>query len=560
MDNRKMNLDRSPVSSEQIQAKQNFDAILSNYKLLKKPFYKSKWFWGTTGLATFGLVMVFGLNNFKSNTAYDDKTTLTNSEFKTIILPEDTPCILPVKENAAPFDLYTVLPLKGDTLILKDGSEIIVPAGSLLAKDLHEPVKIKTRVFRDKASAFLAGIKMDVAEGAFESAGMIEIRFEQNNKTVVIHPDKPIEVNLALHKPSASFNFYHLNEKTKEWEDTPCEFSDREEGGTTLVNSELDKTIKDELVEIKKDLAENQIRQDQLKERLPTKEAYNIPTNEERIFDLDYDLSDYPELRKLKDVKFEALPNQKNFNRVVNTTWSEMDLNVSHQNKFTLTFSNSKTKEILKVRPVLSGGAKQNALELFAAVKKDIDQQIKVLRVEKQELIKQEVLKQQQLAQLVKNFEVNTRSVLTNVESFAPNSAVQIMQATASFRTTRNGVFNADKPVNYPKALPIHLAFIKSGVNFRPRNVYIFDNQKDVRYSYGLGNKSINEIGLNNGEQLIIVIDINNQVAYSKVNKKQLLEQNSSIINVTLIEQEDLNETYIRKLLNEKQIQYFAQR
>ena len=159
MDNRKMNLDRSPVSSEQIQAKQNFDAILSNYKLLKKPFYKSKWFWGTTGLATFGLVTVFGLNNFKSNTAYDDKTTLTNSEFKTIILPEDTPCILPVKENAVPFDLHTVLPLKGDTLILKDGSEIIVPAGSLLAKDIHEPVKIKTRVFHDKTSAFLAGIK-----------------------------------------------------------------------------------------------------------------------------------------------------------------------------------------------------------------------------------------------------------------------------------------------------------------------------------------------------------------------------------------------------------------
>ncbi len=129
MDKRKMNLDRDPISSEQIQAKQNFDAILSNYQLLKKPFFKSKWFWGAAGLATLGLVTVFGLSNLNNNIAYEENTTLTNNQPLTSNLPEDTPYVLPVAENAVPYEVHNVMALEGATLKLKDGSTIKIPTG-----------------------------------------------------------------------------------------------------------------------------------------------------------------------------------------------------------------------------------------------------------------------------------------------------------------------------------------------------------------------------------------------------------------------------------------------
>ena len=559
MDKRKMNLDRDPISSEQIQAKQNFDAILSNYQLLKKPFFKSKWFWGATGLATLGLVTVFGLSNLNNNIAYAENTTLTNNQPLTSNLPEDTPCVLPVVENAVSYEVHNVMALEGATLKLKDGSIIKILPGSLIANDMQEPVKVKTRVFHDKASAFLAGVKMDVAEGAFESAGMIEIRTSQNNKEVKINPDKPIEVSLALHKPSESFNFYYLDEKKKEWIDSPCLFSDRVQKSPEE-NSGKFELVQSELSTIQKELTVNQSQQQELKIELPTKEAYKISENPDRIFDLDYDLSDYPELKRLKNVKFEALSNQKNFNRVINTTWSEMDLSTAGNDRFTLTFSNAKLKETIRVRPVLSGAEEQSASELFDKVKGDIDKQLIHLQSTERELKRKEAVKKKQLEKLVSDFELNTRLVMQENQSLSPNNSVQLSQATATFTTTRNGFFNADKPIKYPKPLPFQLAYVNNGNPFSPRNVYIFDQGKDVRYTYGIRNKSMNEIGLNDGEQLLIVIDAMNRVAFAKVNKKYLQQQNFGIINVTLIEQDNINEAYIRKLLNEQQAETLALR
>lgn len=57
MKNRKMNIDRPQMSSKEVQAGMNFGQLMVGYQAMSKPFYKSNWFFGTTGLASIGLIV-----------------------------------------------------------------------------------------------------------------------------------------------------------------------------------------------------------------------------------------------------------------------------------------------------------------------------------------------------------------------------------------------------------------------------------------------------------------------------------------------------------------------
>jgi len=57
MKNRKLNLDRPPLESKEIQAGMNFGQLMISYQAMSKPFYKSKWFFGTAGMASIGLIV-----------------------------------------------------------------------------------------------------------------------------------------------------------------------------------------------------------------------------------------------------------------------------------------------------------------------------------------------------------------------------------------------------------------------------------------------------------------------------------------------------------------------
>lgn len=56
MKNVKVNLDRPPVDSKSIQANKDFNGLMKNHAMMSKPFYKSPWFVGATGLASISLV------------------------------------------------------------------------------------------------------------------------------------------------------------------------------------------------------------------------------------------------------------------------------------------------------------------------------------------------------------------------------------------------------------------------------------------------------------------------------------------------------------------------
>jgi len=56
MNKLKINVDRPKMSSKDISNGMNFEGVLSSHKIMAKPFYKSTWFFGVTGLATISLI------------------------------------------------------------------------------------------------------------------------------------------------------------------------------------------------------------------------------------------------------------------------------------------------------------------------------------------------------------------------------------------------------------------------------------------------------------------------------------------------------------------------
>lgn len=57
MKDRKINVDRPQLKAEEILQGKDFEAVVRNHQFMSKPFYKQTWFYGTTGLASLGIIV-----------------------------------------------------------------------------------------------------------------------------------------------------------------------------------------------------------------------------------------------------------------------------------------------------------------------------------------------------------------------------------------------------------------------------------------------------------------------------------------------------------------------
>ncbi|MFK8045439.1 MAG: hypothetical protein AB8B72_08085 [Crocinitomicaceae bacterium] len=57
MDNHNVRRDRPRLSSNEIAQHKDFDSVLNDYQIMKKPFYKNPWFFGVTGVASVSLLI-----------------------------------------------------------------------------------------------------------------------------------------------------------------------------------------------------------------------------------------------------------------------------------------------------------------------------------------------------------------------------------------------------------------------------------------------------------------------------------------------------------------------
>ncbi len=134
MKNRKINLDRPQLKTEEILARKNFDEIVRNHHIMSKPFYKQNWFIGTTGLASLGLVIgtTFAFQNNENEKYHQTNLTELNTDAPpNLIVENNNPIILNANLNAATNDLakktivYNALKIKPieETSTLKDKIE-----------------------------------------------------------------------------------------------------------------------------------------------------------------------------------------------------------------------------------------------------------------------------------------------------------------------------------------------------------------------------------------------------------------------------------------------------
>ncbi|MBK6524385.1 MAG: hypothetical protein IPO32_07350 [Crocinitomicaceae bacterium] len=88
MKNRKMNLDRPPLDQKEIQMGMNFGQLMVSYQAMSKPFYKTKWFFGTAGMASIGLIVGGTFAFQSSDKTMDSQANLTITDSPPISLAE----------------------------------------------------------------------------------------------------------------------------------------------------------------------------------------------------------------------------------------------------------------------------------------------------------------------------------------------------------------------------------------------------------------------------------------------------------------------------------------
>lgn len=523
---RKINLDRKLLTSEQIEAKQNFDQVLEGFKAVKPTVWKNPWFYGPVGLASIALAVTLSMTNINSNT--DEK----NSTLKASNFPEDTECIKPpVKDQDVDFETFNVNTKENTKIELESGTTIEIPKGSLNSNELKTTIKV--RELNDQSSAFVAGIPMDYGKKeAFVSAGMIEIR---SNENVKINQNKLIKVDMVLSKNPIGFGFWKLDENTKEWIEYEAAYNipPHNEKNVESVKNKLIASIEDKK-------QENEVKEKELVAlTAPLKQDFKLAIPENQRFDIAFNPKDFPDLEKLKDVEFEVdqkTPYDKSFTKKV---WNNMKLN-QKEGKYFVTFSNATEKLFLQVRPVLKGVEKAKAEESFnekfQGYKNAVKEIEETIAKNKSAIEKNELRLEKMIAEIQSNLNVKEVSQRT----------------TASFEVSSWGVFNCDKPSKYPKPLENEVAFVNEyKESISVKNVYLFDLKDNVRFVFGENkNHSKYEFGLfKKHDNVVFIEDLKGKMLYFKYDKDKKYDFSSFVFSD--LKQKVLNLDEIRKILDE---------
>lgn len=259
----------------------------------------------------------------------------------------------PITGLDVPFQSYSVSTSDGMTIETATGTTIVIPAKAFVDKDgqpIAGDVDIKFREFHNARDIIASGIPMHNPETGeyMETAGMFELKGEQQGSEIFVKGDKDIQVNLASFNEGDHFNFYTLGAKDCRWEDK----------GTGKAKPNLKKEAR--LAKLDAELPPAPVR--------PRKHA-NV---ENFVFDLDVNYSMFPELKTFKGVVWEYAGQGENPEKndwIFSSDWDKIYLEKSATGYFELILSNKDKKFKTLVRPVLSDENYEEALAAFSETK-----------------------------------------------------------------------------------------------------------------------------------------------------------------------------------------------
>ncbi len=251
----KININRNPISSQEIGAMQNFGSVLKGTQAIALPFYKKWWFMGSAGVAIIVsiIVAVFTFNNSKPNAQVAaplaPAITIAKTQQKAFIQPA-------FKGFDVDFTSFWVQSGKGKKITMPSGTIIKIPACHFTYKSgetVMGDVEIRYREMNDPVDFAVSGIPMTYDSAGqkytFESAGMFEVQGWKNGQQVLINPECPITIEQKTVSTNGKFNMYYLDTTKRNWEFIGKPNWTKDEGGElevptkALRNSTLDSGI-----------------------------------------------------------------------------------------------------------------------------------------------------------------------------------------------------------------------------------------------------------------------------------------------------------------------------
>ncbi|MDW7694410.1 hypothetical protein R9C00_06645 [Flammeovirgaceae bacterium SG7u.111] len=280
---------------------------------------------------------------------------------------------------------------EGTTFTYKTGSVVHIPARILVdanGNTVNGDVDIEYREFHTAADIIASGIPMTYDSAGtihnFQTGGMFEIRAyakkavkaqmipteEGAREQLYVREGETIEVNLASFIDEPGYNFYALDNNTRQWD---------YEGVPSNGKPNKAKLARlDKLAPVPVEPLEPQSAEDK-----------------KFIFDLIMDVEEYPELAYFNGIMWEYIGDENDFNPTLEDNrwvfqhdWQDIKLSPikGEKGEYTMQLSNKDKKIDFDVAPVLAGNNYKTALKEFEKKRKKFDKAQKKRIVEEKRM------------------------------------------------------------------------------------------------------------------------------------------------------------------------------
>jgi hypothetical protein len=521
-------IDREKISDEEIEKNKNFDELVTKFKnqSIQKARNDRSW-WkqkrikysaailGVTVICTVTVSQLY--NNTKSNKeiANDSNSTLTTNKKETTspLAEKKLRTINPVNAKLdVPYTRYKVNAAKGGSLNHFSKSKIEVPKNAFVNKAgevIEGEVEIMYREFHKVSETIMSGIPMryDSAGKAydFESAGMFDIRGEQNGEPVFINPNANLNVQLASQKEGAEFNQYFLDTVNNKW-DYRCEDvvqkmpSPKKEASVTkekaqkitqaTIEKEIEKTQSEGLKKI-------EVQATQQLAKLPSPKAPLKPRkiSNRQTFTLEVDKNEFPELSGFTNVVFEVGDENKNYSdKYTEITWNDVLIKDGPKKgeNYLLNLRKGTTVLELVVYPCLSGADFEKANAAFKNKMQSYEKEL-VDRKAKEEKLREEMVARQKEyeAEMKRNKEERLKEFIRyqkQLEAQLTNEVNQLQnmaKVMRVFQVSQFGVYNSDCPrMRDPSNYAPIIRYTINDKLFQPNQVLVIDYTTKMMYTY----------------------------------------------------------------------------
>jgi len=489
-------------------------------------------FIGVVGIIAVGIV---GCQESKKPT----ETYQPNAEITDLAMGQ-TSINRPFPSIKTAYETFEVQAKTGTEWRSKNGSIIRVPAAGLVDKDgnaIKGKVQFKYDEMRDMVDVFLSGVPMTYdsngVEQHFESAGMFELRAEQNGEPLFIDSKKAITVDFASENKGNEFNLYNYNETKGKWN-----FRKKDK----TIDPKLAKDLASKAgIELK--MVDLELQGLKNKVGIEPEKASDQQLN----FRVVYDKELYPELAVYDDLLFQILNKDKFKPEYSNFEWSTVDIKKGESGSYKVQFEMPDLKIEYLCKPVFEEANYEKALSKF----EQRYEKSQGVIVEMKKRAEERQARYNQLQQLwtEQRIQDSTRRSLLG-RSWQSKGVVM-----RQFQVLDFGFYNSDCPRNLPQGKRL-FAELRDEQQSHPDSmlnytkVYLVDKERNALYT--LNNSS--DLSFNPlSENVLWTVTEDNKLAVLYPEKFEALANLSNgskaNLNMQLIDADFTSEVEIRAYL-----------